>query len=99
MECFKLVYMNMAEEWGEFNILTGHILGMHACTRRNKVQFTCTTKNSKALCHSRCGARNIPPCSKAIRKEQRPKFYSLDSPVMMTSPYEQKIFERTLFID
>ena len=30
MECFKLVYMNMAEEWGEFNILTGHILGMHA---------------------------------------------------------------------
>ena len=35
-----------------------------------------------------------PLCSKASRNEQRPKFYSLDLPVLMTSPSEQNILSR-----
>ena len=38
---------------------------------------------------SRCGTIKIPPCSKALSAEHRPKFCS-PSPVMVTSPYNNK---------
>jgi hypothetical protein len=36
--------------------------------------------------HSRCDTIKIPPCSKALSADHRPKFCSL-SPVMATSPF------------
>jgi hypothetical protein len=43
--------------------------------------------------HTMWGTINIPPCSKALSAEHRPKFCS-PSPVMITSPHEWKILER-----
>jgi hypothetical protein len=34
------------------------------------------TGKTEVLCHSRCGAIKIPPCSKALSAEHRPKFCS-----------------------
>jgi hypothetical protein len=45
------------------------------------------TKKTKALFYSRCGMIKIPPCSKALSAEQRPKFFG-PSPAIVTSPYE-----------
>jgi hypothetical protein len=36
--------------------------------------------------HSRCSTIKIPPCSKALSAEHRPKFFS-PSQAMVTSPY------------
>jgi hypothetical protein len=41
---------------------------------------------TEAPCHSMCGTIKIPPCSKALSAEHRPKLCS-PSPVMVTSPY------------
>ena len=43
-------------------------------------------KNSEALCYRRLGKIKIPPCSKALCTEHRPKFCS-PSPVMVMTPY------------
>jgi hypothetical protein len=43
--------------------------------------------------HSRCGTIKIPPCSKALSAEHRPKFCS-PSPAIVTSPYKRNILER-----
>jgi hypothetical protein len=51
------------------------------------------TGKTEAPCHSRCGTIEIPPCSKALIAEQRPKFCS-PSPVMVTSPYRWNILEQ-----
>jgi hypothetical protein len=34
------------------------------------------TGKTEVLCHSRCGTIKIPPCSKALSAEHRPKFCS-----------------------
>jgi hypothetical protein len=46
--------------------------------------------------HKRCGTIKIPPCSKALSAEHRPKFCSpsLVFVMWLTSPYELKILER-----
>jgi hypothetical protein len=49
-----------------------------------------TEKKTKTQCHSRCGTINIPPCSKALSAEHRPKFCS-PSQVMVTSPYTRAV--------
>jgi hypothetical protein len=41
----------------------------------------------------RCGTIKIPPCSKALSADHKPKFCS-PSPAMVTSPYKWKILER-----
>jgi hypothetical protein len=51
------------------------------------------TGKTEVPCHSRCGTRKIPPCSKALSAEHRPKFCSL-SPVMVTFTHKWKILER-----
>jgi hypothetical protein len=45
--------------------------------------------------HSRCDTVKIPPCSKALSNEHRPKFCS-PSLAMVTSPYKWKIVERNV---
>jgi hypothetical protein len=45
------------------------------------------TGKSEAPCHSRCGTVNIPPCSKTLSAEHRPRFCS-PSPIKVTSPYK-----------
>jgi hypothetical protein len=45
------------------------------------------TGKIEAPCHSRCDMIKIPPCSKALSAEHRPKFCS-PSPAMVTSPYK-----------
>jgi hypothetical protein len=52
------------------------------------------TGKTEASCHSRCGTIKIPPCSKALSAEHRPKFCS-SSPVMVTYPYKWNFLERT----
>jgi hypothetical protein len=42
------------------------------------------TGKTEVLYHSRCGTIKIPLCSKALRVEYRPKFFS-PSPAMVTS--------------
>jgi hypothetical protein len=43
---------------------------------------------TKVPCNSRCDTIKIPPCSKALSFEQRPKFTARPSPVMVRSPYK-----------
>ena len=50
-------------------------------------------KKTEVPCHSRCGTIKIPPCSKSLSTEHRPKFCSL-SPAMVTSPYKWNILDR-----
>jgi hypothetical protein len=45
------------------------------------------TGKTEVPSHSRCGTIKIPPCSKALSAEHRPKFCS-PSPAMVTSSYE-----------
>jgi hypothetical protein len=47
------------------------------------------TEKNENPCHSRCGTIKIPPCSKALSAERRPKICS-PSPAMVTSPYTCK---------
>jgi hypothetical protein len=47
------------------------------------------TGKAEVPCHSRCGTIKIPPCSKALSAELRPKFCS-PSPAMVASPYMGK---------
>jgi hypothetical protein len=42
------------------------------------------TVKTEAPCRSRCGTIKIPPCSKALSAEHRPKFAAL-LPVMVTA--------------
>jgi hypothetical protein len=51
------------------------------------------TWKTEAPCHIWCGTIKIPPCSKALSAEHRPKFCS-PSPAMVTSPYKWKILVR-----
>jgi hypothetical protein len=52
------------------------------------------TGKTEAPCYSRCGTIKIPPCSKALSTEHRPKFCS-PSPAMVTSSYKwEKNLER-----
>jgi hypothetical protein len=44
-------------------------------------------KKNEVPCHSLCGTIKIPPCSKALSAEHRPKFCS-HPPAMVTSPYK-----------
>jgi hypothetical protein len=46
-------------------------------------------KKPEAPCHSSCGTVKIPPCSKALSDEHRPKICN-PSPAMVTSPYKVK---------
>jgi hypothetical protein len=50
-------------------------------------------KKPRPPCHSRCGTEKIPPCSKALSAERRPKFCIL-SQVMVTSPRKWKILQQ-----
>jgi hypothetical protein len=45
------------------------------------------TGKTEALCQGRCGTIKIPPCSKALSAEHRPKFCS-PSPAMVTPSYK-----------
>jgi hypothetical protein len=45
------------------------------------------TGKTEVPSHSKCGTIKIPPCSKALIAEHRPKFCSL-SPAIVTSPYK-----------
>jgi hypothetical protein len=46
------------------------------------------TGKTEVPCHSRCCTIKIPPCSKALSAEHRPKFCS-PSPAMVTTPYKK----------
>jgi hypothetical protein len=61
----------------------------HACHMRrlNGGGPSDETVKTEVLCHSRCGTIKIPPCSKALSAEHRPKFCS-PTPAMVTSPYK-----------
>jgi hypothetical protein len=50
------------------------------------------TGKTEVPCHSRCCTIKIPPCSKALSIEHRPKFCS-PSPEMVTSPCKWKVLE------
>jgi hypothetical protein len=51
------------------------------------------TGKTEVPCHSRCVTIKIPPCSKALSAEHRPKFSS-PSPAMVRYPYKWKSLER-----
>jgi hypothetical protein len=53
---------------------------------------------SENLCPGQCGTIKIPPCSKAMSAEHRPKFCS-SSPAMVTFPYKWKILERDVKLE
>jgi hypothetical protein len=55
--------------------------------RLNGAVLQMRPEKTEVPCHSRCGTIKIPPCSKALSAEQRPKFCS-PSPAMVTSPYK-----------
>jgi hypothetical protein len=61
--------------------------------RLNGAVLRIRAEKTKAPYHSRYGTIKIPPCSKTLSAEHRPKFCS-PSPVMVTSPYKWKILER-----
>jgi hypothetical protein len=61
--------------------------------RLNRGGLSDETEKTEAPSHSRCGTIKIPPCSKALSAEHKPKFCS-PSPAMVTSPYKCKILER-----
>jgi hypothetical protein len=48
------------------------------------------TGKTETPCHSRYGTIKIPPCSKALSADHRPKFFS-SSPAMVASPYNVKL--------
>jgi hypothetical protein len=48
------------------------------------------TGKAEGPCHSRCSTIKIPPCSKTLNSEHRPK-HCCPSPAMVTSPYKWKI--------
>jgi hypothetical protein len=54
--------------------------------RLNGAVLRMRPKKTEAPCHSRCGTIKIPPCSKALRAEHRPKFFTY----METSPLPVK---------
>jgi hypothetical protein len=54
--------------------------------------FSDETGKTEVPCHSRCGMIKIPPCSKTLSMEHRPKFCSSPSPVMVTIPYVHEKF-------
>jgi hypothetical protein len=51
------------------------------------------TGKTEVPCRSRCDTIKIPPCSKALSAEHRPRFCST-SPEMVTYSYKWKILER-----
>jgi hypothetical protein len=44
--------------------------------RRNGIAILDEIRKTEVPCHSRCGTIKIPPCSKALSTEHRPKFCS-----------------------
>jgi hypothetical protein len=68
------------------------ILHIPLCVIRGKEWGgpTDETGKTEAPCRSGCNTIKIPPCSKVLSAEHRPKFCTT-SPVMVTSPYKWKI--------
>jgi hypothetical protein len=64
------------------------------CKRRlNGAVLRMETGKTEVPCHSRCSTIKIPPCSKALSADNRPKFWS-PLPAMVTSPHKWNICER-----